>query len=349
MRWLNKQFPRLNASAGMACRVLRLYASNGSAKAWRRLLRHVTRGRDALPAPVFFAVGLTYRCMCRCEHCYADGRVRKMADELKTDEVKRVLDQAAELGALEIFFTGGEAMLRRDLPELIAYTRDLGMLTRISTNGYLLDDKHVAALAAAGLTQAGVSLDYADPEEHDRSRNLPGLHARAMAGIRRLLGAGIRVQVHCVTFRHSLPEGVERVIALARDLQASGVCLIFPSFSGRLGCASDQTLNVEERAAVRSLQDFAFTYAELPTSQSICAAADCKFLYVNPYGYLSPCTTIKYTMGNVRQTPVGQLWRRYVEGMDIPCHGDCILNDPKRHGALRDYLATLQAMDADAA
>ena len=345
MRWLNRHWPRLNAQAGFACRVLRLYAANGSARAWGRLLRHVGRRRSATPPPAFFAIGLTYRCVCRCEHCYAAGRTRDIADELRTDEVRELLDQAAELGALEVFFTGAEPLLRRDVPELIAHARGLGLLTRISTNGYLLDDKRVEALAAAGLTQAGVSLDSADPEEHDRSRNLPGLHARALQGIRRLLDAGIRAQVHCVTFRRSIPAGVERVIALARNLRASGVCLIFPTAAGRLECVEGEVLTDQERAAVRALQDFAFVFADLPTSDSMCAAAGCAFLYVNPYAYASPCTTVRYTMGNVRRTPVGEIWRRFVDGMDIPSRGRCILNDSAKHAALQDYMATLQAMD----
>ena len=348
MRWLNRHFPRLNAGAGMACRVLRLYASNRSARAWGRLLRHVRRRGSAVPAPVFFAVGLTYRCVCRCEHCYAAGRVRDRAAELRTEEVKGLLDEAAELGALEAFFTGGEPLLRGDLPDLIAYGRGLGLLTRISTNGYLLDSGRVDALAAAGLTQAGVSLDYADPDEHDRWRNLPGLHARAIEGIRRLLDAGVRVQVHCLASRHKITEGLESVIALARDLRASGVCLIFPSAAGRLECALEEALTDQEMAAVRALQDFTFVFAELPTADSVCAATGRTFLYVNPYGYASPCTTIRYPMGNVRQTPLGEIWRRFAEGMDIQCRGQCILNDPARHDALSDYLARLDAVDSEA-
>jgi MoaA/NifB/PqqE/SkfB family radical SAM enzyme len=329
----------------MARRVLRLYAANGSVRAWGRLLRHAARGPGAAPVPVFFAVGLTYRCPCRCAHCYAHGRVRSAPDELTSDEVKHLLDDAAEMGALEAFFTGGEALLRPELPELIAHARRLGMLTRLSTNGYLLDEGRVEALAGAGLTQAGVSLDYADPAEHDRSRGLPGLHGRALAGISRLVAAGVMVQVHCVTFRGSIPAGVQALVALARERGAFGVCLIFPSASGMLHRARDEVLNAGERADVRALQDGRFVFAELPTPRAKCAAADHRFLYVNPYGHASPCTTVPYSMGNVRRTPLRRLWERYVEHVHVPCPGNCIMNDPAFHAELKERLAAVEAME----
>ncbi len=345
MKWLYRHFPHIGSRAGTAWRVLDLYAANRSPRAWTRLLRHATRPASAGPPPVLFAIGVTYRCVCRCEHCYAHGRARDAASELTTDEVKRLVDQAAELGALEVFFTGGESLLRRDVPELIAHGRSLGLLTRISTNGYLLDRRRVDALAKAGLTQAGISLDYADAEAHDRSRRLPGLHARAVAGVRRLVEAGVKVQAHCVATRPKVTAELERVIALAREIGVSYVCLIFPAAAGRLEGASEDVLTAEERDAVRALQDPPSVFAELATPQALCAAVGRKFLYVNPYGYTSPCTTVRYWMGNVRRTPVGVIWRRYTEGMNMECRGNCALNEPGPHEELRAYLSALEAME----
>ncbi len=273
------------------------------------------------------------------------GRSLRSSLQEKQRGASFILDEAAELGALEAFLTGGESLLRRDVPELVAHARGLGMLSRISTNGYLLDPARVEALAAAGLTQAGISLDSADPEEHDRARRLPGLHARTVEGIRRLVEAGIRVQVHCVAHPSSVTAGLERVIALARDLGVSWVCLIFPAAAGRLEGAQTGVLNEEQRNAVRSLQDGRAVFTELATERTRCPAVDRTFLYVNPYGYASPCTTIRYTMGNVRRASLKEIWRRFAGGMDIECRGNCVLNEAGPHESLRDYLGALQALD----
>jgi len=131
------------------------------------------------------------------------------------------------------------------------------------------------------------------------------------------------------------------VISLARDLGASGVCLIFPAAAGAAAAMGEEALSEEERATVRSLQDLSFVFAEVPTARSMCAAAACSFLYVNPYGYVSPCTTVRYWMGNVRRTPLRELWERFARGMNIESPGNCLLNDPVAHRTLRDYLEAL--------
>ena len=67
-------------------------------------------------------IDLTYRCNERCVHCYLDHHDY---GEMTTREVKNVLDQLAEAGALFLTFSGGEIFLRPDLFELIAYGRGL--------------------------------------------------------------------------------------------------------------------------------------------------------------------------------------------------------------------------------
>jgi MoaA/NifB/PqqE/SkfB family radical SAM enzyme len=75
---------------------------------------------------------------------------------------------------LQVAFSGGEPPLREDIVELVRHAHDIGLLTRISTNGLLLDRELVSRLKRAGLTPCGVSIDDADPETHDRLRGLLG-------------------------------------------------------------------------------------------------------------------------------------------------------------------------------
>lgn len=93
----------------------------------------------------------TFRCQCNCIHCYAHGRGVNQGDELTTREVKSVLDQARRLGVLQVAFSGGEPLLREDIVELVRHAHDIGLLTRISTNGLGLDRELVSRLKGAGL------------------------------------------------------------------------------------------------------------------------------------------------------------------------------------------------------
>ncbi len=84
-------------------------------------------------APYRMDLALTYHCNNRCIHCYNESSRAKI--ELTTSEWKRVLDQVWNLGIPHVVFTGGEPTLKNDLPELIAYAEQLGLITGLNTNG----------------------------------------------------------------------------------------------------------------------------------------------------------------------------------------------------------------------
>ena len=69
--------------------------------------------------PMTVMIALTYRCQCACVHCSASG-LSGEKPELTTQEIKNIIAAARELGVPKIGFTGGEPLLRADLPELVA-------------------------------------------------------------------------------------------------------------------------------------------------------------------------------------------------------------------------------------
>ena len=79
-------------------------------------------------------------------------------DELSTEDAKRIVDQAYEFGASFFGVTGGEALLRKDLFEVIAYARKIGMNTSIITDGRLLDEKAFENIVK-NETRVSVSID----------------------------------------------------------------------------------------------------------------------------------------------------------------------------------------------
>ena len=68
-----------------------------------------------LHTPTTATMSVTYRCQCKCVHCSAEYFKDRVKDELTTDEYKKVIDGATELGVINFTFTGGEPMLREDL------------------------------------------------------------------------------------------------------------------------------------------------------------------------------------------------------------------------------------------
>lgn len=86
-------------------------------------------------------IELTERCNNNCIHCCINrppDDTSALAREMKTDQVKNILRQAADLGCLQVRFTGGEPLLRTDFEDLYEYGRRLGMKVLLFTNGRLI-------------------------------------------------------------------------------------------------------------------------------------------------------------------------------------------------------------------
>src|SRR5689334_22559695 len=112
-------------------------------------------------APYRMDLALTYRCNNDCAHCY-NARERSFP-ELTTEQWKSILDQLWSLGVPHIVFTGGEATLRNDLPELIAHAEANGQITGLNTNARrLIDKNYVEQLVHAGLDHVQITVESCD-------------------------------------------------------------------------------------------------------------------------------------------------------------------------------------------
>src|ERR1700730_7726270 len=102
------------------------------------------------PRPYALLAEITYRCPLHCPYCSNPARVRSNG-ELTTGEWQRVLREAAELGVLQVGFSGGEPLVRRDLAALVRSAREANLYTNLITSGVGLDGSRVSELREAGL------------------------------------------------------------------------------------------------------------------------------------------------------------------------------------------------------
>jgi GTP 3',8-cyclase len=107
-------------------------------------------------------ISITDKCNFRCTYCMpAEGLPwLKKAEILSYEEIERVTRIAVNIGIEQVRLTGGEPLVRRDVPDLIRQLRKIEGLRSLSltTNGILLKQQ-AAALAATGLSRINVSLD----------------------------------------------------------------------------------------------------------------------------------------------------------------------------------------------
>jgi radical SAM protein with 4Fe4S-binding SPASM domain len=141
----------------------------------------------AVPPPSYVFWDSTRRCNLHCLHC---GAVKeRYAEELTTEQVMGILDQLAELKVDMFGATGGEPLLRKDLPEIFAYAHHRGVKTGIATNGFFLDEAAAEWIERAKVVSIQVSLD--GPEAtHNLVRGSGESFARAIRAIELLKRAG---------------------------------------------------------------------------------------------------------------------------------------------------------------
>ena len=308
-------------------RTLRLYKRNRSLKPLGSIWTHAYRKAAGKPSTFHITIALTHRCMLNCVHCYAGGRRTEGEKELSTEEVKSVLDQARSMGVLQLMFSGGEPLLREDLPELIRYARNLGFLTVVNTNGWLLDRERVAVLKEAGLTQCRVSIDAPNPEICDRLRGEEGVYERAVQGIRYMREAGVTCQILTYASKSNLEGGLDELIALGRRLGVFAIFIFFPVAVGNWDGRRDLILSWEEKKRVWRLQGLTFVHLELPSPEYECCVITKEEIYISPTGNVAPCPFTPYYEGNIREHPLLKIWENHCQHFTVRHHGGCPLND----------------------
>lgn len=196
--------------------------------------------------PTHVDFNVTNGCNLTCSHCHSSSG-DKLPGELSTSEVCDILDQLHTLGVLRLSIAGGEPFLRPDILEILEYASSLqGWQVAVITNGMFFHDAgRVEDLArrCPGLT-VNVSLDGSTPARFHilrRQARNPGndpspMFNRIVAGIRRLVDAGITTAVNMTLSRPTLLDCTPTYKLVVEELGASALVAIkfFPAGYGKL-------------------------------------------------------------------------------------------------------------------
>jgi len=309
-----------------------------------------------LPRPYALLAEITYRCPLHCPYCsnpvaasLCEAPRRPQGGgysetELTTDEWRGVIRDAAALGVLQIGFSGGEPLARRDLVELVRAAREANLYTNLITSGIGFDDDRVRALRDAGLDSVQLSFQS---DQSDVSDEIAGAHAHQhkLGVAARIRAAGIPLGLNFVIHRRNI-DRVAQIIELAETLQAERVELANVQFYGWAFLNRTALLPTREQvtrareiatAAKARLAGKIDIFYVLPdyyeTRPKPCLNGwGQRYLTVNPIGDVLPCPTASSAIPdlqfeNVRARPLDWIWResesfncfRGTEWMPEPC------------------------------
>jgi cyclic pyranopterin phosphate synthase len=169
-------------------------------------------------------ISVTDRCNFRCRYCmpvevFGAGYSFLPKEEiLRFGEIERITQRFVRLGVSKIRLTGGEPLLRRDLPDLVARLAKIEGVNDIAmtTNAALLE-KYAVDLKSAGLHRVTVSLDALDAKVFGEMNGVGASPDKVIAGIDAALAAGLGVKVNAVIKRGVNDHEVVALADFARE------------------------------------------------------------------------------------------------------------------------------------
>ncbi len=184
--------------------------------------------KDKRPVVVW---NVTRRCNLKCVHCYAHAKNKHFDNELSTEQGKELINDLADFGSPVMLFSGGEPLVRKDLPQLAAYAVEKGMRAVISTNGTLITPTMARTLKEIGLSYVGISLDGMQ-EINDRFRGVKGAFKSALEGIKNSQDAGIKVGLRFTVNKFNVDE-IPKIFQLLEEMDIPRVCFYHLVYAGR--------------------------------------------------------------------------------------------------------------------
>lgn len=313
-------------------------------------------------APLRVDLALTFRCQNNCVHCYAGGPHE--TEEMNTEQWKTVIDRLHGIGVFILTFTGGEPTLREDLPELLQYAQNKGMVTGLITNGRKLKDKdYIKTLEKVGLDFVQITLESHKPQTHDKMTGVKGSWKETVQGIKNAVSTQIYVTTNTTLSKHNAADFLETVDFI-KELNVTGFGTNSLIYSGKANEISSgfvlplETLKellpkVRDRANQLGLKFLWYTptqYCQFdPVSLGLgiksCTAAMVN-VCVGPNGDVYPCQSYFESLGNILKDSWQKIWnhplavsirkREYAEAKctDCPqlqvCGGGCPLELKER-------------------
>jgi pyrroloquinoline quinone biosynthesis protein E len=275
--------------------------------------------------PLALLAELTHRCPLRCPYCSNPLDLQRASAELDTATWRRVFAEAAGLGVLQVHFSGGEPLVRRDLVELVGYATKAGLYVNLITSGIRLDADRLSRLIEAGLEHVQLSLQDSEPGSGDRIAGFPGAQQAKRQAAAVVRAAGLPLTVNAVVHRQNL-ERLEAVVELAVQLDAERLEVAHVQYYGwalanraallpsreQLDRATASVEAARTRLAGRLVIDYVVPdyYAHRP--KACMGGWGRRFLNVTPAGRVLPCHAAETLPGlrfpTVAEASLSEIW-----------------------------------------
>jgi pyrroloquinoline quinone biosynthesis protein E len=298
---------------------------------------------ELIHRPYALLAELTYSCPLHCPYCSNPMRPAE-ASELDTQEWKRVIQEAAALGVLQVGYSGGEPLQRKDLESLVQAARQNGLYTNLITSGLGLSRARAARLLDAGLDNVQISFQAAEENLANRIAGIRNAHSEKLRVVEIIQQTGLALSLNVVLHRLNI-DHLSDIIGFAEKLGATRLELANTQYYGwayrnrsiliptRPQVEAAARIALAARQRLRSTMEVLYVLPDYFTNRP----KPCmngwgrRYLTVNPSGFVLPCPTAWEIGGlkfeTVRENSLSWIWEasdsfnrfRGTEWMPEPC------------------------------
>ena len=267
-------------------------------------------------------IELTNLCNLKCIHCYIvqDDKKNKLSKEI----LFSFLDQLEKMGTLEVIFTGGEALLYKDLIQVLHYARKKDFTIILLTNGTLFNDEIINCIKEVNIAFVQISLYSMQSNIHDIITDVKGSWEKSIKSINKLIKKNIRVEIACPIIKENM-NTFHQVIDYGNSI---GV-----SVSNDLGIMAKEDFsrdNLNHRVDISKIKSIVKKRYQhelstkkntdlfqtcLPTD-SVCGMGK-SLICLSADGHLYPCPGFRISLGNIYENSLSNIWNKSIKIKNI--------------------------------
>lgn len=317
----------------------------------REIKRAYKNNFKTVPRPLALHLETTYSCTCKCAFCSRWKIKGRAKEELSHSQIIDLIDQAYELGVKMIILSGGEPLLKKGILDAMLYARKKGMITNMTTNGTLINENNVEGILSA-FDIINISLDSYDEKKHDEIRGVKGTYKKAINTIKLLNKHSKNV---CINIQSTLTaDNFKDIMRINKELSAEGISTLFqpmhvnPDNNFNISNKKFSDFNFDylkekwgyfmneykyqnafDRLFFRDFHEKSLDFIEAPFSVIPCfnCFAGSLSFFINPYGEVFPCESLRISMGNIKNRKLTEIWydeknnelRRKIKARECSC------------------------------
>lgn len=278
-------------------------------------------------------IEVTGRCNLLCSHCYL-SRSKASNDDLSFEMISEIIEQAHDLGVVQVDVTGGEPTIRSDIHDILYCLTKFGMVINLYTNGTLLNEDFCKKLEDYRIGHIIVSLDGMDAQTHDTFRGGNGAYERTVTSLRMLAKGNLNVRVNVTCFEENRDQVLDIVRFAYEDIKAESV-VVAPILQAGRGRKSYNRNIVPDAVpplqamAYRNVDPMKFCYSEsLSNVKGPYCGVGQSMLHIDSDGMVHLCPTLTefenplFKLGDLKTESLWTIWERAVkrvEGWNFQC------------------------------